>query len=151
MDYTDLNARSNDDSGYSSLPDFGPPGGYLKRIFNPREVPTSAIGMRDWGCSELDVLVRFYGDNKVMESGRTMQALVSPTSVKGTDLSEADPVFMKALELWKGATTHRFLYSNPTTHLSGFQVFDFAGRLADSVPEVCELEQAAETQENTDL
>ncbi|KAL2607465.1 hypothetical protein R1flu_026038 [Riccia fluitans] len=195
MEYTDLNPKDHDDSGYSLLPDFGLPSGYLKRlqselrsgtyfhsveisreidgsdfaaavafqksfasalitalsdrfennniiscfkIFNPREVPSSALGMRDWGCSELEVLVQFYGDNKVLESGRTMQALVSPGSVKENILS-------KALELWKRATTHRFIYSNPTVHLSGFQVSDFTRR---SVPEVPDPEQAPGTKED---
>ncbi|KAL3699609.1 hypothetical protein R1sor_017631 [Riccia sorocarpa] len=32
MDSTDLNAQRIDDSGYHLLPEFGPPGGYLRRL-----------------------------------------------------------------------------------------------------------------------
>ncbi|KAL3694544.1 hypothetical protein R1sor_008195 [Riccia sorocarpa] len=187
MDCTDLNALDHDASGNSLLPDFSPPGGYLKRlqseirngnsfhsvqlsreanghdieaavgfqknfataliaalqdrfqdnnivscfkIFNPREVPSTPMGMRDWGSSELEQLLRFYGENKVLETGKPMEALVTAGAVKGTDSDAAEEIFVKALELWKGATSNRFLYSNPSAHLN-----DLAGSMLQRDPE----------------
>ncbi|KAL3700774.1 hypothetical protein R1sor_018796 [Riccia sorocarpa] len=133
------------------------------KIFNPREVPSTPMGMRDWGSSELEQLLRFYSENKVLETGKPMEAQVTAGAVKGefrafkiqcmiewrdkdfhsvahvmsfspsfqcTDSDAAREIFVKALELWKGATSNRFLYSNPSAHLN-----DLAGSMLQRDPE----------------
>ncbi|KAL3702535.1 hypothetical protein R1sor_020557 [Riccia sorocarpa] len=147
MDNIDLNAQDHDNSGFALLPDYGPPGGYLKRlqseirtgkyfhsvevsrdtdggdleaavnfqknfaaalisclhdrfqdnniiacfkIFNPREVPSTPMGMRDLGSDELDQLLLFYGESRELENGRTVPAIVSPTSIKGRPAPDSD-------------------------------------------------------------
>ncbi|KAL3689532.1 hypothetical protein R1sor_015841 [Riccia sorocarpa] len=173
LETTDLNAKDRDEvTGYHYLPDFGLPGGYLRRlqselrgskqfhsvellrsvdgndleaalkfqkdfaaalvealqdrfqdntlvssfrIFNPREVPRSAMAMRDWGCKELERLCAFYGEDRTSEVLGVVPALVAPASIKGPD--DASEILTDALTLWKNASEYRFLYSNPDVYL----------------------------------
>ncbi|KAL3689460.1 hypothetical protein R1sor_015769 [Riccia sorocarpa] len=155
MECTDLNAYDHDASGFPILPDFGPPGGYLKRL-------QSELRGGNWFHF---VLISRDLENRDLESAITFQksfanALISALQDRFQDNNivfafkifnpregPVDDIFVKALELWKGATNHRFLYSNPTAHLSGFQVSDFAGR---TIPDPEAQAEVVETQQHVD-
>ncbi|KAL3682122.1 hypothetical protein R1sor_000144 [Riccia sorocarpa] len=152
MEATDLNALSvNESTGYPLLPDFGPPGGFLKRlqselrgkyfhsvlsvrdmsgvdleqavafekayaesvcvaletrftdnsimscfkILNPRQVPTTAMGIRDWGFKEMDNLCEFFGQSKSSEDGISRPALIEASSIKSEVLKWSMKIFFK--------------------------------------------------------
>ncbi|KAL3689219.1 hypothetical protein R1sor_015528 [Riccia sorocarpa] len=73
------------------------------KVLNPQEVPRTLMGMRDWGCAELEQLCSFYGENKNLETGQVVPAIVSSAGIKG----EYRAYKIQCMSEWRGYEFHR--------------------------------------------